>query len=199
MVLNTCTWLSCVQRLSEDIEGRRAQVEKSLTFLTTLTTHLPIVNPSSINLCKDHLQKRWKDVYEEVDRRRDLASSGKEHLSLYLEQGGTFSVWLKGAEAQLAGLTPELNSKERLLSQIQEFEVTGAPRGVLRGPLRGVLRGPLRGVLWGPLRGVLWGPLRGVLWGPLRGVLWGPLRGVLWGPLRCVLWGPCCGGHSEVC
>ena len=93
--------------------------------MTTLTTHLPIVNPSSINRCKDLHQKQWEAVCEEVDKRRDLASSGKEHLSLYLEEGGAFGAWLKGAEALLVGLTLELNCKEKLFSQIQDFEVTG--------------------------------------------------------------------------
>ena len=61
---------------------------------------------------------------EEVDRRRDLASNGCEHLRSYQEQGEAFGVWLKEAEAQLAGLTPEVNNGERLLLQIREFEVS---------------------------------------------------------------------------
>lgn len=61
---------------------------------------------------------------EEVDKRRDLVSCGCEHLGLYQEQGEAFGAWLKEAEAQLEGLTPEVTNGERLLLQIQEFEVS---------------------------------------------------------------------------
>ena len=111
-----------IKGLSKGVEDHRAQVGRSLTFLATLTTHLPIMNPSSIDLHKNRLQKEWEGVCEEVDKRRDLVSCGCEHLGLYQEQGEAFGAWLKEAEAQLEGLTPEVTNGERLLLQIQEFE-----------------------------------------------------------------------------
>jgi DNA repair exonuclease SbcCD ATPase subunit len=101
--------LPIINKQDEEIQSQLLQVEESrpkyqrcLRNLTSLGGHVTILSPDPINRCKEDMQKRWEELYEQVEKRRDLVEIGRVRLNVYLECRDPFDVWLRSAEGKLS-------------------------------------------------------------------------------------------------
>lgn len=83
-----------------------------------------VLNMSTALLYFLYLRQQWGNVCHEVKERKELVTTGRNHLTSYAEQTTPFRVWLSGAEERLELLGPMPRNKEGLFSHVEEFDVS---------------------------------------------------------------------------
>ena len=61
--------------------------------------------------------------HPQAENRKELTTSGKQHLSTYSGQSVPFATWLSSAEEKLHQLGALAKSKEKLFTCVEEFQV----------------------------------------------------------------------------